>query len=403
MSHLRYTVIPQYDLAAMDTAFEPLDAIADAEVPAIPSPTPPLPSRRARALPGRYRDFLPTGVSRVVTQISENAERVPPRAPPPRSRTPPPEPVAQPPTTSASHAPKKWTTAVNKFGIFREYLSSSPPSYIPDEDPLLEDLLLPTAEPPPPSRPPSPIESKLLDAVDPFPNLTSFWFRKHFADFTTNSKAVAAKCRNMLLHPRFRNSDLLEYNMERTDRELVAGDSLRPANGLPPSKSGQWIQADVPIQIPLGKDAGGPSERNLNVNVKGLHYRKLYDVIRTSMANEELAKKMHVEPYRCLWQKPDSPPNQFQRIFDEVYTSDAFIQEHEKLQGSPSEPDCSREKVILSMMFASDATHPTNFGQAKLWPLYLTYGNISKYERCKPTSSVMEHVAFLPSVSNPAD
>lgn len=156
----------------------------------------------------------------------------------------------------------------------------------------------------------------------------------------------------------------------------------------------------MPIDVPVGKDAGPPSDRNIKVNIGGLHYRKLYNVIRSSMANEEITKKMHVEPSRRLWQKPNTPPNQFERIFDEVYSSDAFIEEHEKLQASPSEPECTREKVVLAMMFASDATHATNFGQAKLWPLYLMFGNISKYERCKPTSEVMEHVVFLPSVSS---
>ena len=50
-------------------------------------------------------------------------------------------------------------------------------------------------------------------------------------------------------------------------------------------------------------------------------------------------------------------------------------------------------------MFWSDSTHLANFGTAKVWPLYLYFGNLSKYIHGKPNSNACHHVAYIPSVS----
>ena len=39
--------------------------------------------------------------------------------------------------------------------------------------------------------------------------------------------------------------------------------------------------------------------------------------------------------------------------------------------------------------------HLTAFGDTKLWPLYLFFGNDSKYLRCKPTSHLCKHVTYF--------
>jgi hypothetical protein len=48
-------------------------------------------------------------------------------------------------------------------------------------------------------------------------------------------------------------------------------------------------------------------------------------------------------------------------------------------------------------MFWSDATHLAAFGTAKMWPIYMTFGNLSKYIRCKPNSGAIKHLAYIPS------
>jgi hypothetical protein len=51
-------------------------------------------------------------------------------------------------------------------------------------------------------------------------------------------------------------------------------------------------------------------------------------------------------------------------------------------------------------MFFSDATHLANFGTAKAWPLYMYFGNLTKYTRAAPKSGACHLVGFLPSVSS---
>ncbi|KDQ13654.1 hypothetical protein BOTBODRAFT_90697, partial [Botryobasidium botryosum FD-172 SS1] len=86
------------------------------------------------------------------------------------------------------------------------------------------------------------------------------------------------------------------------------------------------------------------------------------------------------------------------RIFDEVYTSDCALKEYAKIMALPPEPGCDLERGIFPMMLASDATHPTMFGQAKVWPGYMSHGGISKYHRCKRDSRLMEHIAYFPTL-----
>lgn len=109
-------------------------------------------------------------------------------------------------------------------------------------------------------------------------------------------------------------------------------------------------------------------------------------------------EKVHLEPYRLYWSKLGLPSASMERVYSELYNSDAMIREHEALQCSKPEPSCKLERVVLALLFASDSTHPTNFGQAKVWPLYMAFSNISKYDRCKPSASLMEHITYFPSV-----
>jgi hypothetical protein len=50
-------------------------------------------------------------------------------------------------------------------------------------------------------------------------------------------------------------------------------------------------------------------------------------------------------------------------------------------------------------MVSSDATTLADFGTAKAWPIYLMFGNLSKYIRAQPDSGAMHHLAYIPSVS----
>ncbi|OSX62623.1 hypothetical protein POSPLADRAFT_1117667, partial [Postia placenta MAD-698-R-SB12] len=119
-------------------------------------------------------------------------------------------------------------------------------------------------------------------------------------------------------------------------------------------------------------------------------------VIRSAFA-EPLARQFHLFPFKLLWQSTSA--SHTERVYDELYTSDAWLQAHDDLQRQPPEPGCQLERVIVGLMFWSDSMHLANFGSAKVWPIYLYFGNLSKYIRACPSKHAGHHVAYIPSVS----
>ncbi|CAA7270389.1 unnamed protein product [Cyclocybe aegerita] len=97
------------------------------------------------------------------------------------------------------------------------------------------------------------------------------------------------------------------------------------------------IEACVSIEVPSG-DKNTPASF---FDVPGLHYRKLTSIIRATFASP-LASKFHLSPFKLFHMLPLS--GEQQHIFSEVYNSDAFIEENERVQQAlvpPDEPDCN--------------------------------------------------------------
>jgi len=97
--------------------------------------------------------------------------------------------------------------------------------------------------------------------------------------------------------------------------------------------------------------------------------------------------------------QPDGKGNE--HIFSEMYDSDLLWEEHNKVQCAPTDDlTCKWEKVVATLMFWSDATHLAMFGIAKLWPIYLLFGNLSKYVQCQSDSGATKHLTYIPSLPN---
>jgi hypothetical protein len=120
------------------------------------------------------------------------------------------------------------------------------------------------------------------------------------------------------------------------------------------------------------------------------------EVIRAAFADIQ-AGAFHLTPFKRLWRDPLDDHQE--RVYDELYTSDAWLEAQDNIQKLPKEQGCSLERVIAGLMFFSDATCLANFGTAKAWPLYLYFGNLTKYVRSSPQSGACHLVGFLPSVS----
>ncbi len=150
------------------------------------------------------------------------------------------------------------------------------------------------------------------------------------------------------------------------------------------------------IEVP----SGDPNTRSQFIDIPGLHFRKLTTIIQAAFMSP-LASKFHYSPFRLSHKCSNS--GEKQRVFSELYNSDVFLKEHDFVQRAPlppDDPDCKCEKVVAALMFCSDATHFTNFGTAKLWPIYMFLGNLSKYIRSEPSSQACYHFAYIPSLSD---
>ncbi|KZT50910.1 hypothetical protein CALCODRAFT_420965, partial [Calocera cornea HHB12733] len=109
------------------------------------------------------------------------------------------------------------------------------------------------------------------------------------------------------------------------------------------------------------------------------------------------AASFHYTPYQLHWQgrTPGATP---QRVYDDVFSSDTWLAEHEKVQVMPIPEPCSLPRAILGIALWSDATQAAQFGHAKLWPCYMMVLNQSKYQRCRPSLKSCHHVGHFPEV-----
>lgn len=287
-------------------------------------------------------------------------------------------------------------TSTNSFGLWRKYLhrpTFDPDCFVPKEDLLvqpgrradLSDLLA--------------SDDTLESDSDPghLHANRSYGLLSEWQGSGSNTKSNAEVDRlvhEVLLHPDFRLDHIKKFRAQRVANEIdKQKETTTHLNG--------FTEASVGIEVPSGSKEIPPQ----TFQIRGLYYRSILSQIRAAFAGP-LASKLHLSPYRLYLQKgaaAGEPSDQTasERVYCEVYDSDIFIEEHDKVQRSknpPEDPHCSREKVIAALMLWSDSTHLTNFGMAKLWPIYMALGNLSKYIRSLPNSGAFQHLAYIPSL-----
>jgi hypothetical protein len=184
--------------------------------------------------------------------------------------------------------------------------------------------------------------------------------------------------------------DLQDFSTHRQNQRLDISNKAA-------SLKDDFQVTSIDIKVPAGRPDDQAAPRTYSI--PGLHYRKLINVI-TAAFQDPLSRQFHFTPFSLMHRS--STTNEEQRIYGELYNSDEFINEHKRVQNrSPpptDDPGCKLEKVIAALMFWSDSTHLTNFGTAALWPIYLFFGNLSKYTRSRPSSSACNHLAYIPLV-----
>lgn len=343
--------------------------------------------RRKPQLPKKYSDDLP-----------EASASLPPASVPPASVPPNPVLESDPLNTPDKTGPIASTVCLarrilksprNIFGLFRQFFASEFPSHDPEAEITVQRDLSDIVE-----------ASTMLDTeFGPYPNHSSFVLGEWF--WTTGVQKSKSDFRHLIgiiTDPAFRTDDLCGTAWDRIDKQL--GDSGSELDWLDEPDAG-WTRTPVTIRVPFAykirkRDRNRPNPvEPQDFVVEDFYHRSIVSILKERLSSTD-ARYFHMEPYELYWQPGSSKPT---RVQGEIYTSPAFIEAHNALQNDPGEPGCELPRVVVALMFASDATQLTSFGQARIWPLYMNFGNDSKYRRSKPSLHLCNHVAYFKKVS----
>lgn len=328
---------------------------------------------------------------------------------------PPPRPIGPPapkrqclsPTRAATPAssfePDLLCTVPNEFGLYREYPSQ--PAKEVDEMEDIDNLCDSPGLAAVPKNTPeghlkslgvhSPGYSAANNVFAPFLNASVFRLMSWFYS-GSNLKSVADLDRlvkEVLLAEDFDTKHLKGFSAEK---ELHRLDDQSEGSS-PFAKENGWHNSTVKILLPSEGVKHSAEEVAPVLEIPNVYHRSLVEAI-VSAFKDESSVSFHYTPFRSFW-KPTSTSTP-ERVITELYNSDVFYEEHVKIMQQQPEPgQPSLENAIAAMMMWSDSTHLANFGNASLWPIYMLFGNQSKYSRCKPSSFASHHVAYIPSVS----
>ncbi|KAG6904246.1 hypothetical protein DXG01_011497, partial [Tephrocybe rancida] len=208
------------------------------------------------------------------------------------------------------------------------------------------------------------------DAFSPFPNKNSFllsnWYWNGGAQ---KSKTDFRRLLRIIGSDEFNPRDVAETAWDSLDRKLGINDWDREEWQV---EDAGWTECSVKISVPFHRYLDNPGVRDYKV--PGFYHRPLVAVIHEKLTTKkEDVAHFVLEPYKLLWRLKDG--EEPLPLYGEMYSSTAFLQAHQDLQQSPPEPGCSLPRVVVALMFWSDATHLTQFGNAKITPLYLYFAS----------------------------
>jgi hypothetical protein len=193
---------------------------------------------------------------------------------------------------------------------------------------------------------------------------------------------------NVILHKDFKAEDLEGVNVARELKKLDSWESSLEGQG--------WKKGSVKIAVPCPKLKVAESKA-AEFEVEGLLYRDLTAIIKSACEDDRTSESFHATPFQEMWKPSDHAPPI--RLYGEAYTSDEMIEAYEEVQKVAPDPEHPNvENVVVELCPYSDATMLAQFGTAFLWPVYIFFGNLSKYIRCQPSSNAAHHTAYFPSV-----
>jgi hypothetical protein len=246
----------------------------------------------------------------------------------------------------------------------------------------------------------------------PYPNQSSFLLGEwYWCEGSQKSKEGFHNLVDILIDPDFSPGDLRDTRWRFIDQQLGSsegGEHDKMWVDEDHAIDAGWANTSVTVHVPFRNtstsSAKGKARAKKSVEghveeytIPDFYHRSIPTILREKLQNEQEFQRFHLEPFELHWQPRDGMDSI--PISGELYNSPAFIEAHREVQELPREAGCSLPRCVAGLMIASDSTHLTSFGQAKLWPAYLYFGNDSKYRRGKPSLHLCNHIAYFHKVS----
>ncbi|PSS31923.1 hypothetical protein PHLCEN_2v2304 [Hermanssonia centrifuga] len=335
---------------------------------------------RVRRAPKRIRDFLPSSLTSL-RGLPSHLQLLPVQPSSDVSQALPVPPISISTAELACATPATGPVYINgkpnTFGLYRSYLQ--PPRHDPEASLSLDNVCdSPTLATAKSSRPPwwsvfGKSVSKVKEShFTPFLNATAFRLMSWFYS-GSSMKSLGELDRlvqEVILQEDFNREDLNGFSASREGQRMDDWIDESSATSKDFCVEDGWHEASVKIPVPCERTKW-PAESGVPLfEIPGIFHRRLIDIIKTTLSTAT-AQTFHMVPFK-LWlnssdtntASSDAPP---QRVFSELYNSDAMNEEYERIKAVPRADGCKLETVIASIMLWSDSTHLAQFDTIQDW------------------------------------
>ena len=282
-----------------------------------------------------------------------------------------------------------YSSGRNSFGVARSYRLPkyrSTPFHDPDQFVTIDDVA--DSNPPPTPVPLAPTELQF----GPFHSKSAFSLAEWYWQSSTKSFSDFQKLLSILKDGDFSLADVTQVDWKGAFKALGCNKEDLPGADTSWIRDDGWKCTPISIDVPFHKYMKDPGTRRFSVGA--FHHRSIVSIIKEKLLNKKDIQKFHYYPYRATWRRTEAEPEV--ELYGEMYSSAAFRDAHNDVQRKPiTEANKGLERVVVALMFWSDATQLTSFGGASLWPCYLFFGNESKYSRGEPSNRLGYHVAYF--------
>ena len=343
-------------------------------------------SGRRRKVPRALKDYIPHSL----VGLPSHLRPAPPKPMPPAELEVP-SPASMP--DAEQNPDTEFTSEPNDFGLYRKYTRK--PQTDPEDILTLADLAdddMPEQHHPDAAATETPCSS--VDFFHPFPNAMVFRYVNWYlgTSGTLSAADLDRLARHVISSDDFNCEDLRNFSAAR---ELARLDK-HGSSDIPFAAKDGWKAGSVTLHVPNSKHKHASESASPQFRVSGIYHRPLLEVIKAACQGDQ-AKQYHWVPFKLVQQSQSA----HMRAYTDIYNSDAMLEEDIKIRAMGRHPDDdpNTEVAVLAMLLWSDSTHLASFGTASLWPVYLYFGNLSKYVRARPNAHAAHHIAYIPSVS----